>query len=215
MVKLDNCPPRDRRKVQPDDPRGRPLGRPRSEDIDESILKATLDVLAEVGYAGFTASEVIARTGISSATLYRRWPTTQDLVVAALRTITPEPLEIDTGSLEGDLAEFLAFLGRAIARRERLAGVGGVGIDDSTLSDLIKNTFLKPRQEALLGILKRAHRRGELGALPALEDCWSYIVGPVHHRVFVRQERVTSAFVASTVTFVASGLRAICVRAER
>jgi AcrR family transcriptional regulator len=190
--------------------RARLPGRPRREDLDESILKVTLDVLKELGYSRFTVNEVIARAGVSSATVYRRWPTTQDLVVAALRTVTPEPLAIDTGTLEGDVSEFLAYLGRAITRREWLAGGGGVGLSDAVFADLIKKTFLKPRQEALRKILERANRRGELGRMPPLDDCWSYVVGPFNHLLFTRRERVTSAFVASTATFVVAGLRALC-----
>ena len=58
-------------------------GRQRSQAADEAILSATLDLLSERGYGGFTVSAVIDRSGVSSATLYRRWPTKQQLVAAA------------------------------------------------------------------------------------------------------------------------------------
>jgi AcrR family transcriptional regulator len=190
-------------------------GRKRSPEIDRAILDATLAVLAEVGVERFTANEVIARTGVSSATLYRRWPTMQDLVAAAIQSIGPEPVDIDTGSLEGDLAEFVELIGSALSRREGLAGAGSLGLKpDPILSDLIQNLFIRPRQKALLRILQRARRRGELGPLAPTEDCWSYVMGPVHHRIFLRREPFTGAFLRSTVLFVAAGLRALCARGD-
>ena len=39
---------------------------------------------------------------MSSATLYRRWPTKHDLVAAAVASLHPA-IVIDTGSLEGDV----------------------------------------------------------------------------------------------------------------
>jgi AcrR family transcriptional regulator len=185
-------------------------GRQRSAEIDRAILDATLELLAEVGYERFTANEVIARTGISSATLYRRWPTMQDLVVAAIRSIGPEPVDIDTGSLEGDLAEFVHLIGDALGRREGLAGAGSVGLSDPILADLIQSVFIRPRRDALLRILQRARRRGELGPLAPIQDCWSYVVGPVHHRIFIRREPFTRTFLAATLVFVTAGLRALC-----
>ena len=59
-------------------------GRPRSQAADDAILRAALDLLREHGYGGLTMASIIERAGVSSATLYRRWATKQDLVLAAL-----------------------------------------------------------------------------------------------------------------------------------
>lgn len=173
------------------------------------ILDATLQLLAETGYEAFTVREVVARTGVSSATLYRRWPSARDLVRAALGSIAPESGDIDRGSLEGDLTEFLDRLGTALGRRGDLADAGRLGVQsDPVLAELVQTTFVRPRQQALKRILERAQGRGELGPLPSLEDCWSLLVGPVHHRIFVRRARFTKAFLRTTVAFGLAGLHA-------
>lgn len=59
-------------------------GRPRSPDRDEAILAATLDLLDRVGYDRMRVQDIAARAGVGLATLYRRWRTKQELVVAAL-----------------------------------------------------------------------------------------------------------------------------------
>lgn len=60
-------------------------GRPRSPDRDEAILAATLDLLDSVGYDRMRVQDIATRAGVGLATLYRRWRTKQELVVAALR----------------------------------------------------------------------------------------------------------------------------------
>ena len=82
-------------------------GRQRSEVADQAILSATLDLLAANGYGGLTMAAVITRAAVSSATLYRRWPTKQHLVAAALASLVSEVIDIDTGTLEGDLAALI------------------------------------------------------------------------------------------------------------
>jgi len=183
-------------------------GRPRNESLDTAILDTTLRVLAETGYEAFTVREVIARTGVSSATLYRRWPSARDLVRAALASIAPESEDIDRGSLEEDLTEFLDRLGTALGRRGDLADAGRLGVQsDPALAELVKTTFVQPRQQVLNRILERARSRGELGSLPPIEDVWSLLIGPVHHRIFVRRARFTKAFLRTTVAFGLAGLR--------
>jgi AcrR family transcriptional regulator len=57
------------------------------------------------GYDRTTVDDVAARAGVGKATVYRRWPSKEDLVVAAMETLySAEMPEPDTGSIEGDLA---------------------------------------------------------------------------------------------------------------
>src|SRR5690349_16266452 len=81
-------------------------GRHRSEAVDRVILDAALAVLREQGYEAFTMLAVIERAGVSSASLYRRWHTKQDLVVAALGSLALDTFAVDTGTLAGDLNAF-------------------------------------------------------------------------------------------------------------
>ena len=185
-------------------------GRQRSEAADEAILSATLDVLAEAGYGGFTVAAVIQRAGVSSATLYRRWDTKEALVVAALASLAPEPMAIDTGSLDGDVRALIDDVVRAMSvRRDDLAGVlAGELRRDGELRDAVDAKFLVPRLETLGAILDRAVARGELVDPPPVDVAWSLVSGPLYHRAYVRGEPFTPAFVAAATTFVLAGLRA-------
>ena len=79
---------------------GRPPGRPRDAAIDELVLRATIDLLAERGMEATTIQAVSDRTGIARATIYLRWPGRSALILAALRwAIRRPPFE-----LSGDIA---------------------------------------------------------------------------------------------------------------
>lgn len=83
---------------------GQGRGRPRDADVDARILRAAVELLTEVGAEATTMSAVIERSGVARATVYRRWPNREELLVAALREIKgrgPIPL---TGDLETDIA---------------------------------------------------------------------------------------------------------------
>ena len=185
-------------------------GRRRSGEADRVILTTTLEVLGEVGYARLTVNEVIARAGVSSATLYRRWPSKADLVTAAIESLGSESPVIDTGSYETDLAAYVDYLGASISRPAELAGAWNEGVrHDPAIDELIEATFVAPRRQLLVDILKRAHDRGELAAVPPVGDCWSFVCGPIYHRIHIRKKAFTRVFARDTTTLLTAGLRAL------
>ena len=70
----------------------RPLRADAQRNYD-AIVQAALGVFAEQGTQG-SLDEVATRAGVANATLYRRFPTRQDLLVAALRQRMAELDEI-------------------------------------------------------------------------------------------------------------------------
>ena len=80
------------------------MGRPRSGTADLAILDAALSLLSEVGIGGVTMSAVVSRSRVARATLYRRYPTREALLSAALAQVKGrEPFDL-TGDVEADIA---------------------------------------------------------------------------------------------------------------
>jgi AcrR family transcriptional regulator len=186
-------------------------GRQRSEAADQAILAATLDVLAADGYAGLTMAAVIARAGVSSATLYRRWPAKQDLVAAALASLHHEIVDIDTGSLEGDITAFVRSIADAMAvRRDDVAEQVAVALrHHPEFSAAVREKFHVPRLAVLGRILEQARGRGELGGGLSATVAISFVSGPLHHRVYVLGDEITAPFLRTTVTAALAALRAL------
>jgi AcrR family transcriptional regulator len=82
--------------------RGR--GRPRDPGTDERITTAAAELMLQRGFDRTTVDDVASLAGVGKATVYRRWPSKEDLAVAAMETLynaeMPEP---DTGSVVTDL----------------------------------------------------------------------------------------------------------------
>ena len=184
-------------------------GRHRSEAADEAIIAATLELLGEHGYGGVTMAGVIERAGVSSATLYRRFSNKDDLVAAAVATLVPSALEIDTGSLAGDLKAFVAALSRALVNRreEVMDALANESKRNEPLRALLRTKFLEPRLETVHAILTHAQERGELDAVPPDDVAFSLIIGPCYHRAFVWDQPLTAAFQRTAVDCAEQGLR--------
>ncbi len=160
---------------------GRP--RRRGEELNAAIFEATLAELAEVGYSRLAMERVAARAGASKMSLYRRWPSRAELLIAALQhqDRAPEPAP-DTGSLRDDV---LAFLRRAAALLDGVLGEAVRGLMAESLIDPGRTAAARAgafsaRDRVMREILDRAAARGEIrpsaitpqlvGLAPALVD---------------------------------------------
>ncbi len=175
--------------------RARP-GRQRSEAADHAILDATLELLGEHGYASLTVASVIARAGVSSATLYRRWPTKQDLVAAALATLHAEIVDIDTGALGSDLELMVHAAADAMTvRREDLADDLAIELRrNPEFRAAVNEKFILPRRRVMAAIVERAQARGELGPSIDAETAIAFVAGPLHHRMYVQGKPLGPAY---------------------
>ena len=77
----------DARPAEQDDRRRRGGAGPRSwqaaqREAEQAILDATLRMLGTQGVAGTTIEGVAADAGVGKTTIYRRWPTKTDLILA-------------------------------------------------------------------------------------------------------------------------------------
>src|SRR5436305_6813839 len=72
--------------------RGAALRR-RGAALEDAIRAAAFAELSEVGYTTFSVEAVAARARTGKASIYRRWPTKQELVMEALIAVLPTPAE--------------------------------------------------------------------------------------------------------------------------
>jgi AcrR family transcriptional regulator len=71
--------------------------------VEEKILRAALDALAEDGFPGLNVDRICARAGVPRASFYRRWSAPVEAVLDALRRNTRDFVLEDTGDLAADL----------------------------------------------------------------------------------------------------------------
>lgn len=132
----------------PDRPRS---GRPREGRIDESVLRATAELLVEVGYANLTLTAIAERAGTTRPTLNRRWPSLAHLVhEAAFPADLTTPLA-RSGVPETDVRALVAGALTAFAHPVARAAAPGL-VAAMTADPSLHQALLIRFSEALGGI---------------------------------------------------------------
>jgi AcrR family transcriptional regulator len=143
------------------------------------LLAVTLRLLQEHGYDRLTLDGVAAAAKASKATLYRRWPTKAELVLAAFIEGTRQVAVVpDTGTLRGDL---LCVGENVCAHASAHAGTIRAVLAEVSRSEELNATmqsqFLDQRKELIERVLARAVARGEIEACAITEDLWDLLPG--------------------------------------
>ncbi|MDT5008672.1 MAG: hypothetical protein QOH57_289 [Mycobacterium sp.] len=143
------------------------------------LLEVTLNLLQEHGYERLTLDAVAATARASKATVYRRWPSKAELVLAAfiegVRQVAVEP---HTGSLRGDLLQ----VGKTICEQARghAGTIRAVLVEasrDPALNDAMQHQFLDQRKALMDRILQEAVDRGEIDHAVVNDELWDLLPG--------------------------------------
>lgn len=159
-------------------------GRPRDQQIDVAVLKATLAVLDKSGYGGLTLEAVAREAETTKPAIYRRWPTRQQLVLSALGRRLGEAHAPDTGCTLCDLDECLKVFVAAF-RRMPPGVMGPLFADcagDREVRAMFMTTLFDPPRAAVRETLERAHARGDLREDVDLELILDLLGSLVHYR---------------------------------
>lgn len=170
-------------------------------------MEATLDELAEAGYADFSVERVAERAGVNKTTIYRRWGARDDLVSAAIHTAPPdtEPLR-DTGTLRGDLVAY-ALDHLAYFDNPRAAAITRV-MNMTTAPTLLeaRRTLFEHREARCRSLFARAVERGELGSLRGVDLAISMLFGSLQHHAVLMGRPITKRWLERAADLVLAGL---------
>ena len=182
-------------------------GRPRDPQADAAILRATVDILCEHGFGAFTVDAVAAHAGVGKATIYRRWPNREALVLDAAATLVRKPELPDTGTLRGDLVALFTdvFMGGSDDRKGNLmAGVMAESLVNPEMKRLLAD-FTRRRRETSSEILTRSIARGELPAHADVDLLSDIIGGTLLYRGLISDNPVDADVIARLVDVALAG----------
>jgi AcrR family transcriptional regulator len=181
----------------------------RSARVREAILAAAFNELIDSGYAALSVEAVASRAGVNKTTVYRRWPTLDDLLVDALTAWSLEALpDPDTGSIETDLLA----LGRELAEvlnggvgRQVAALVLTAGLRSAQLREATRRYF---DQQALRATptVTAAIERGELPANTDADALLTTFRAPLFYRMVTTGDPIDEDLItqAARVTLAAA-----------
>jgi len=167
--------------VAPADPDRRGPGRPRSAHVDEAILAAVIELLAEGTTAeALTIEAVAARAGVGKATIYRRWANKDALLVDAVASLKGPVPDIEGVSVRNDLISLLRPVGRnGSMPPSRVLPCLITELKRSPLLNEVYQRTIEPRRERMREVLRRGIATGELRPDLDLEVVMALMVGPM------------------------------------
>jgi AcrR family transcriptional regulator len=182
-------------------------GRPRRADADEAILTATVEQLADAGVAGLNMDVVAQRAGVGKATIYRRWPSKEALVLDALRAAVTPIAVPDEGSLRGDLVVYideLVELLRESRGSDVLPHLVAASCHDAELRASLDN-YIRSRQSTLRILFSRGIERGEVPPDTDVDLAVEAILGMIFYRHLLAGETMDRARAQRLVDTVLDG----------
>src|SRR5437879_2368994 len=191
------------------DSKRRPGGR--SARVRQAVLDAAFAELGEKGYGGLSIEAVALRSAVAKTTVYRRWPTRDELVADALdsRSDRYEPVP-DTGSLRGDLKEFCEGVRAKLTSNHGKAMLKSLvaAVDQSPEIIETVERFWRERRDVGGQLIDRWIRRGILRPETDADLLVELILAPIYLRVLLPRGPLTGSgltvfYVLTTDLYVA------------
>ena len=162
-------------------------GRPRSDRVHRAILDAARELLIRDGFTRLRLEHVAAAAGVGKATIYRRWPTKEDLAQALLQDLASPHIAIDdVGDTRAEMLAAVTNPMRAItdtnfgpvilALMSQIAG-------NPKLGDPFRQTVVQARRDAVAEMIARGIARGDLCPEADPDLATELLVGPVYFRL--------------------------------
>jgi AcrR family transcriptional regulator len=194
-----------------DAPVRRGRGRPRNPETDTKITEAAAELMLQRGFDKMTVDDVAARAGVGKATVYRRWPSKEDLAVAAMQQIysaeIPDP---DTGSIREDLTQsfrnVLAFVNSPAGAAYLKMSIAE-SVRDPRIAALYRASTERAEDQACR-MYERAIERGEVRGDIDLLATVQWLGGLLAARAITNRPMPTLDDVDTLVEFTLSGIRA-------
>jgi AcrR family transcriptional regulator len=156
---------------------------------EAELLAVTLRLLQEHGYDGLTVDAVANAAHASKATVYRRWPSKAELVLAAfiegVRQVAVAP---NTGTLRGDLLK----LGEVCCEQanQHASTIRAVMVEVSrhpALNEAMQHQFIDQRKSLMRHVLQQAVDRGEIVDAAVPDELWDLLPGYLIFRGIINE----------------------------
>lgn len=184
-------------------------GRPFDVSRDAVILDAVVQLIAERGSLDFSMAELVHRAKVSTATVYRRWPTRETLILDALASVFAASPQPDRGDARTEILETLERQRDAMSS-PLYAIAFPVAIAETTRRTeagrrFAARTFVPLRRE-VAEIYRRGVARGQLRDAIDAESFADLLIGPMLRYLAETGRPPTRRFIEQIADAVADGL---------
>jgi AcrR family transcriptional regulator len=185
------------------------IGRPRDPRIDGAVLRATVELLGQTGYAALSVDAIARRAATSKPAIYRRWPSKAHLVHEAVFPIGEATELPDTGSLASDVREMVRRSASVLTTppaRAALPGLVGEMAADLTLHSALLERFGDILSSGLTDRLDAAVARGEARADATAAELVEAVAGITLFALLTHGTTLDETWIERTATLITRGI---------
>jgi AcrR family transcriptional regulator len=186
----------------------RSVGRPRSESSRAAILDAAYCFLQDRPVAAISPLHIARKAGVSTATVYRWWPTKEALLLDAFLNVADHDLVLrNEGEPLERIKEYSLQVGRFFTGENGIVAARLLtAIQDNPI---LRREFLErvysPRDQEVRAVVKEAIQLRQLPAAMEVSVFMDSIIGPLLARLLLHHEQIDEAFVISVFDRVVAG----------
>ncbi len=164
-----------------------------SEEAKRRVVVAARELAGESGMSALTIDAVAARSGVAKTTIYRSWPTIEELRIETVGSLVAELPTADTGDLLGDLEEVADTFAATVAggMRPLMLSVLEAESRDRRLTEIRQN-LMAANADPLSAAIRAAIDRGEIADSVDVDLASDLVRGPLFVRLVIECRPTTS-----------------------
>ncbi|MFE5599826.1 TetR-like C-terminal domain-containing protein [Streptomyces coelicoflavus] len=182
----------------------------RAADRTDAIMRSTLELARENGFAKLSIEAVAARSGVGKHTVYRRWPSRGLLFLDSVLSLNTGGLDHpDTGDVVADLREVMTRAADLLGRPPwgpLYRDLIGEAQHDPKVAAALNQRFIEPQTANTLARLRAARDQGQIAPDFDLDLAMEILSGPLYFRLLITQEPITHAYIDRVLEAVFAGM---------
>lgn len=183
-------------------------GRPRCPLTHQNILKATRELVDEIGFANLTIEGIASRAGVGKTTIYRRWPNKSSIVLDAFfEDISSTCSVADTGKVRQDIRRQLRKLVKELNGPTgcKVATLMANGQFDKEMAEAFRARWIERHRNDALALIKRGMETGEIRKEADPEVLVDALYGPIYFRLLAGHAPLTQRLADELTDLVIDG----------
>lgn len=185
-------------------------GRPRNRDVDKRILETARAMLAADGYMRMTVDSVAKAAGVTRPTVYLRWPSKEELVIAAIQDLEKADQLALTGEVRNDLRTILRAVKVSFVDHGNTALMGPIMTERNHSPQLFEEfraRLVTPRRASIRAVLEKGIANGVVRADLPVDATVSALIGSLYAKI-VAGENVSDDFPDEVINALWPGISA-------
>ncbi|MFI9841900.1 TetR/AcrR family transcriptional regulator [Nonomuraea sp. NPDC051941] len=182
----------------------------RGADRTEAIMRTTLELGQEIGYAKLSIEAVAARAGASKQTIYRRWSSKGALLLDSLLSLNEPGLDYpDTGDIVADLRAQIRAAVDLLATPPfgpLYKALISEAQHNPEVAAALNERFITPQADRTVARLKAARDQGQLSPGFDLDLAMAILSGPLYFQLLITQEQLTYEYVDRILDALFAGM---------